>query len=913
MKIKLSICLIILCSLINKDIAAQVWNYIPQINSQIASIPCIFAGQVTSVEVFAGDDFGNKLPYSSAQWNGDLAYFYDQSGNEAKGYALAKIRICKIYKDEKRYLEGGQEFEILTKSFTLDNVYLMRVGQGNDADTIVQFLEVPPSHDDGQYPIQLPHPNYPKKLYFCDRFEPIIPSAFANVPYHSNMHSILEMPFNQPVYIPLPDGSYKYTKAHCALVPYAFEDQNQLQLFLNQIQGINPNPVDFCRDKEKLSSIIEPELKIDNTELITNYKKVQELIDAKNAVQVSVMQKSSLAVTATLDMMNERIENIGGQNWFVFDIYSSSNNSSKYFDYFGMNVSYNTSVFGTNVVSGNNFQIIKAAAYNTVNYITSASDISTSVVGFAVSPNTNPMISTRVLLTAIPSIFCTVKIRIQTCNQSVNLSFTNQTSMGGVCSFANTTNENPALTPFYNAVTYNGNITDNACQPIITNYTTGEPDGRHKVITITGKYFGNGKKNGAAVIFRNADKGNRYPVLTGVNGGGIQAIDLISWSDNQIKTVLAGCIDSAYYLNAGNPIPVMDEEIHIGSGKFKVINCVGGSAESSLPIYIPHGVQTYPFTYIDANNQLKYKKVYAKLVNMSQGGYRILVNNRINNAWGVNPTAKSLLKKGMRDWTCATEINWFVGGDTTLKYQSDAWCVVDTANISALMQTIPNVRTCLDNNEQKHWLRSFDIKIKQNPTFSWQLDTSGAITNGNYDFYSAISHELGHGHQVNHINDSIIDLMWWQGLPFGYPTFLSRKVVKGSYEARAAGNFVTDSCKANYNGQGCMAVHTTTYFGNCGEGFDVKVKVYGLNAFNVEVYPNPSRANENIKIQCYLIKPSEIHFTLFDITGKQVLYEHLNNVNSLEHELKTSELNRGIYLLQVDIDRTRQSFKIIKE
>lgn len=922
MKTKIYASLIILFSMLSNRNFSQIWSYIPQINATVATIPFIFEGQVSSVEVYAGDDVGTKLPYSAAVWNGDIGYFFDPSGNEAKGFALARIRICKVYKGEDK-IRGGTEIKVLTKSFAINNVYLARIGSGKDADTVVQFLEVPASHENGEYPIQLPHNSYPKKLYFCDRVDPIVSTSYGNKSYYSNMHSILEMPFDQPVYIPQPDGSLKYKMAYCALVPYAFDDASQLQAFLNQIQTINPNPTDYCRsEKPSPSIVVEEEI---NPVTTSGNKERHEAYMAwvtQRKIQTdknSAANKSASNENLFLDMQNERIVNISGSNWFEFDVTASTNNTSLFLDNVLMRFNYNTSVFGSSVAVNNNIVITRAAPFNIPTYSNPNSvvwDFSNNAVTvpMGVSNTLTPL--ARVSISASPSLLFTIRIKIQTggCNMPMNVAFTDQSFCAGYCWFTTTSSASLTTSLTYDNVTYTGNVTDNSCQPIITNFTTGDPDGEHKVVTVTGKYFGNAKRNGAAVIFRNADKGNRYPVLTGVNGGGIQAIDLISWNHNQIKVVLAGCIDSAYYLNAGNPLPVMDEEIHIGSGRFKVINYAGGNAESATPIDIPHGVQTYPMQFIDpVTTQLKYIKAYAKLVNMSQGGYRILVNNRINTAWGTNPTAKQILKKGMRDWTCATGINWYLGGDTTLKYQPDAWCVVDTANIGSLMQTRPNVRTCLDNGQYRHWLRSFDILIKQNPSSgTWQLDTSGSISNGSYDFYSAISHELGHGHQANHINDSIIDLMWWQGLPFGYPSFLSRKVVKGSYEGRAAGNFVTDSCLANYSGQGCVAVHTTTYFGNC-DGFDVKVKVYGLNAFNVDVFPNPSKIDENIKVKCYLLKPSDVTFTLFDISGKQILIEKLGKVNALEHEVRTADLSQGVYLLQVDIDRTRQSFKIIKD
>jgi hypothetical protein len=242
------------------NLNAQILNYLAQINATIAAIPYVFEGRVESVEIYAGDDSGNKLPWSAAQWNGDIGYFYDQAGNEAKGYSLAKIKVCKVYKGRIIPDEG---VIVLTKSHTINNVYLQKIGIGADADTVLRYIEVMPSHDEGEYSLILPQINYPKKIYFCGRIDPILPSAYMGKEYNSNFQSILEMPFNQPIYIPQPDGSLLYKTAYCSLVPYAFDDQSQLQIFLNQIQTINPNPTDFCAAGDSKETVVIKETSSD--------------------------------------------------------------------------------------------------------------------------------------------------------------------------------------------------------------------------------------------------------------------------------------------------------------------------------------------------------------------------------------------------------------------------------------------------------------------------------------------------------------------------------------------------------------------------------------------------------------------------------------------------------------------------
>jgi hypothetical protein len=242
---KSALTLVTLCCLISVSLKSQLSSYITAINTTVATIPYIFEGKIQSVEIYAGDDVGNKLPWSAAVWNGDIGYFYDASGNEAKGFSLTKISVCKVYKGD---ILREQGVTVLTKSFAINNVYLRRIGSGADADTVLEFLNTPASHPEGENPLMLPRISYPKKIYFCDRIDMINPTDYAGKEYNSNFHSLLEMPFNQPIYIPQPDGSTLYKVAYCAIVPYAFDDQTQLQLFLNQINTINPNPDNWCSD-----------------------------------------------------------------------------------------------------------------------------------------------------------------------------------------------------------------------------------------------------------------------------------------------------------------------------------------------------------------------------------------------------------------------------------------------------------------------------------------------------------------------------------------------------------------------------------------------------------------------------------------------------------------------------------------
>ena len=247
---KKSLFTLVIAILISNTFKSQtIFDYLTAINATISTIPVIFEGRVTSVEIYAGDDTGNRLPNSTVVWNGDIGYFIDPATNERGiGYSKAKIKVCKVYKGN---IEPNVEIDVLTRSSTLNLIYLMRTGSGTTADTSLQYMNVLPSHGGEKYDIIMPASSYSKKLYFCDKFEPITPANYIGADYYTNLHTFLEMPFNHPMSVAHPDGSYKQMNAYCAIVPYVFDDQTQLDLFLSQIQTINPTPTDFCRDGTK--------------------------------------------------------------------------------------------------------------------------------------------------------------------------------------------------------------------------------------------------------------------------------------------------------------------------------------------------------------------------------------------------------------------------------------------------------------------------------------------------------------------------------------------------------------------------------------------------------------------------------------------------------------------------------------
>lgn len=914
-----------LLTLLNIKIQSQSlpWQYIGDVTAVVGTVPYIFEGQVESVEVFAGDDAGNRLPLSSVVWSGNIGTYYDSNGDQAKGYSLAKIRVCRVFKGS---IEGGTTIKVLTKSFSLDNVCLHIIG----TDTVVNFVHNPISHDDQmEYRPILPHISYEKRIYLADRIDNISSTNYSGQFYRSNFHTKLEIPLNVPAWVTQPTGQRVHLNGYCLLYDYIFDNKNDFDFFLSQIPGINPTPTNYCeRDlRGKQNQANEDagiEVKIDYVENKKNYKEwldiaVVKMEKAKAEQQTHTSNKTTLVNDLTLNIANDRVIKIGANKWLEFDVLVSANNTGLYFDNAILRLLYSNSAFGNSVVVNSNIVVTRASAYNIPTYVdpmTIINDYAGNSVSIPFGINTSYSPISRIQIPTIPQIMYTVRMKIQNCGVAAGISPTDQSSLSFFCWYTPAANTSTNTNLLFNNVNYYGGINDNTCDPVITAFTNNVPAGVHQKVTIQGKYFGSYKGSGG-VIFRNSDKGNRYPVFAGTNNGGVQAYDILSWTHDKIEIILPGVIDSAYVWQVSSTgTQSIAVDVVPGSGKFKVVNYIGGVKESSTPITIPYAVAQVYEGGIILNTP--YRKTNIHLASLNNNGYKVQLNTRMyNSTYYPNLTnVKPVVKKAMKDWSCATGINWFVGADTTKGRAMDYVCVIDTGRVlgtTAAAATVRNLQFCQVNGVNVYYLRSFDIIV--NPFMNTMAggdftdDTANAMPSGKYDAYSIFSHEFGHAHLLSHANDSINDVMWYRSSPGPY-AFINRKLIRYSPDAVSGGNWVTDSLVSTMS---CVGTHVLVSPQGCDASTPVGMMSNSATNDNISVYPNPTSGDETIKIKFGSPNEQISHFVLTDITGKEILKSPLLNNKNAYYDLVLGNIAPGVYLLQIHTDSRNQTFKIIKQ
>ncbi|HQQ93930.1 MAG TPA: T9SS type A sorting domain-containing protein [Bacteroidia bacterium] len=82
---------------------------------------------------------------------------------------------------------------------------------------------------------------------------------------------------------------------------------------------------------------------------------------------------------------------------------------------------------------------------------------------------------------------------------------------------------------------------------------------------------------------------------------------------------------------------------------------------------------------------------------------------------------------------------------------------------------------------------------------------------------------------------------------------------------------------------------------------------------NVVVFPNPSSANESVKILGELPSETPVTVTLWDVMGRKIKNEQIFGSKKIDFDLQTVGLEGGAYLLQVSVGTQSRNFKIFKQ
>jgi hypothetical protein len=286
--------------------------------------------------------------------------------------------------------------------------------------------------------------------------------------------------------------------------------------------------------------------------------------------------------------------------------------------------------------------------------------------------------------------------------------------------------------------------------------------------------------------------------------------------------------------------------------------------------------------------------------NPTSGGYTF----HFTTAFSANDSAKAAFLQGLRNWRCATGVNFNIGADTSLNIIDEDYVNVvrwddapDTLPAGALAFTKVWGGSCEDFSETAFAAADIDFTFGRN--VPWNFDTTANVP-GKFDFFSVALHEIGHAHCLDHVID-IADIMNYN-IPIGQRNAaLTPNALEGAF-------WVMDS--------------STVSRGNCPDPM-IPVPANDCNmlpviphvekALDLQLAPNPNSGIFSVHFKGgYPSRPLELK--LFDSRGNCIpanLYDFCpNGPNVWEIDLKN--LPFGLYFANFQNGMAFATEKVIR-
>jgi len=361
------------------------------------------------------------------------------------------------------------------------------------------------------------------------------------------------------------------------------------------------------------------------------------------------------------------------------------------------------------------------------------------------------------ILNPTTQIIATVTIKIENCGIPANVRFSvvNEDRVLLLTENKQWDGTPPDYISSFTAITYGPNDFLTLCPLDNFNimFPAVAPAGAEAVITLQGSGFGTSP---GIVYFRTE-------VLDSEKFMYAQDLvsDIVFWSESEIQVKVPS--ESATYIE--------DSFLKRGTastGKVIVETSDGTRIESSSNLYVDYSVK---------NNVFGGKKYRINLINQNGiGGYTLNFSQELEN---LIPNSFSVTSAAINDWRCETHINWSLNPNLTplnsesadnicLIYAGEGYEFTDDGWSAVTIFSADRFTVCNNSTgaiEFAYGLNEFDIAIRKpnvSPTnLTWFAEPSDTdIPLDEMDYYSVISHELGHGHLLNHTlnNDQVMFL-----------------------------------------------------------------------------------------------------------------------------------------------------------
>ncbi|MBO9562416.1 MAG: T9SS type A sorting domain-containing protein [Niastella sp.] len=264
--------------------------------------------------------------------------------------------------------------------------------------------------------------------------------------------------------------------------------------------------------------------------------------------------------------------------------------------------------------------------------------------------------------------------------------------------------------------------------PTISGFTpTTIAAGTDAILTISGSNFGAVKGTGF-VEFRNANSASAsafvQPLLT----------DYISWTDTEIQVRVPS-------VSISGP--------SAGTGVVRVTNSDPATGTSAGTVTIPYSYTNIPDTDNPGVDEPT-SEIPSHVDWAGTGGYTF----QMETSFAANTAASNSFKRAMHTWTCKTGMNWTVGAVTTVNTVSSEGINVVRFDVGSelpagVLGRCTSWYAGCGAASPYIWVVA-ELDVVFDGARPWQYGPADPVA-GEIDFESVAVHELGHGHQLNHI------------------------------------------------------------------------------------------------------------------------------------------------------------------
>jgi hypothetical protein len=547
---------------------------------------------------------------------------------------------------------------------------------------------------------------------------------------------------------------------------------------------------------------------------------------------------------------------------------------------------------GINITAGSNFQPDTGNHYDMID----TSIIGDSILRIKFGMDTVSRCAT--ILSTTPQVLFHIGIEPTDCEYG-NVSFidTLNTAWSGSytdSSQATSSSDWSFVTHLYCSPTIyqQGNLIPLACPPIYDIFWNTNYAGLDFVMNVYGNNFGNTGGPGQ-FFFTNADTANTW--IRGLN-----AVDLVSWTNNEIQVRIPGFVDST-----SSPLTTPHT---VGGPRFMIINSCGDSATHGINI-IYNINQAWNAAL---HNNQKYEVLLRNID--SNGGYVFRLDSNTFPRTGPNAIRRLCFAKAMRDWICATGVNLSIGKDTTIigyninMVTNTNYVAFDSAiflHLSGAAETKPWLLHCDSMVVMGEGDIMFNsMKSNNGPNFVYDTNYApvDSIPKGEVDFYGTCLHELGHFIQIGH-NSVDTDLMYYQANNGYIPANQRKRLFDTSPWVSGGIHSVNQSVstpKSRYcNNIPPMTPGTSQY---C-------TYINGIEHLpensTFAIYPNPSSGTFTI-----VSKENEYTLIITNILGQRILIQKIQTEDE-KTEIDLSSQPSGMYFIQLQYNNSVATQKLI--